>query len=80
MSVAYICDGCGTASAEEPEELGTVVKRHYCGQCKPNAQAFLEDEEALRIELHESFLEKRAQLIEARGNGTFKFPDVLNGD
>lgn len=80
MSVAYICDGCGAASAQKPDELGTVQKRHYCVPCQPNAQAFIDAEEALRIELHESFVEKRAKLIEIHGRDNFKLPDVLNGD
>ncbi len=80
MSVAYICDGCGAASAEKPDELGTVLKRHYCVPCQPNAQAFIDAEEQLRIATHESFLKGRAKLLKSHGKDNFKLPDVLYGD
>lgn len=80
MSVGYICDGCGTASAEKPDEIGSVLKRHYCVPCQPNARAFIEAEEALRITLHELFVDKRAELIAFHGKANFKLPDVLHGD
>lgn len=80
MSVAYVCDGCGAASAQKPDELGTILKRHYCVDCQPTAQTFIAAAAELRVGMHESFVKARAALIEQHGKDNFKLPDVLYGD
>ncbi len=48
----------------------------YCEKCAPRANQFLEDEEKLRVLLHEKFREERAALVALFSQDNFKLPDV----
>lgn len=73
--ISYSCDGCGTKVAE-PEKVGHVTRREYCETCAPKAKAFVADEEQLRKDMQEKFIDDRAALIAKYGADGFHLPDV----
>ena len=73
--ISYSCDGCG-AKVTNPERIGHVTKREYCEKCAVMAKQFVADEEALRVELQEKFIDDRAALIAKYSEGGFHLPDV----
>lgn len=77
MAASYICDGCGKP-VEAPKTVGHVLKRDYCEACEPQAQKFVDAEEALRKKLAEQFNAERDTLIAAASAGGFKLPDIPN--
>lgn len=75
MAISYSCDGCGT-KVTEPIKIGNVTKREYCEKCAEKAEAFIADEEQLRKDTHEKFIDDRAALIAKYSEGGFHLPDV----
>jgi hypothetical protein len=75
MAVSYSCDGCGVA-VEIPARVGKITQREYCEDCGLKAQAFVDAEEALRLEVQQAFVKKREALIAKHGKSGFKLPDV----
>lgn len=74
--MTFLCDGC-LKPVDKPEEVGFVVKRHYCGTCKPNAEAFLEAAEKDQVAAQAAFASKREKLVKKFGANGFKLPDVI---
>lgn len=75
MSISYSCDGCG-ANVTEPINVGHVTKRDYCEKCAEKAEAFIAEEEQLRKDTQEKFIDDRAALIAKYSEGGFQLPDV----
>lgn len=75
MAISFSCDGCGT-KITEPVKVGHITKREYCEKCAEIANQFIADEEALRVELQEKFIDERALLIAKYGADGFHLPDV----
>lgn len=80
MATSTTCDGCGMSVAA-PKRVGHALIRDYCEACAIPAEQFVDLEEALRKETHESFTSKRGLLIQkfydVKGRpATFKLPDV----
>ena len=75
MSVTYSCDGCKEI-VDQPQTVGHVIRRQYCPACAKHANTFLDDEEAMRVNLQASFAAQRELLIQQFGANRFKLPDV----
>lgn len=75
MAISFHCDGCGKTVAE-PKKVGKVTRREYCEPCAEKAEAFVAEEEQLRNDLQEKFIDDRAALIARYSVDNFKLPDV----
>lgn len=75
MAISYNCDGCGKNVAE-PKKVGKVTQREYCEPCAEKAEAFVAEEEQLRKDTQEKFIDDRAALIAKYSEGGFHLPDV----
>lgn len=73
--ISYSCDGCGT-KVTDPVKVGHITRRDYCEKCAEIAKQFIADEEALRVELQEKFVDARALLIAKYSENNFHLPDV----
>jgi len=75
MAASYTCDGCG-CNVEKPKQVGHVLRRDYCDDCAPTAEAFLSEEEQERIAVQAVFIAKREKLLKKYGKNLRKLPDV----
>lgn len=77
MSSSFICDGCG-APVAEPKRVGQALVRDYCEDCELIAQAFVDSEEKLRVDLQKKFADERETLIREALKDLAKLPDVVS--
>ena len=75
MAILYQCDGCGEGG-DAPKRVGFVMKREYCPTCAEIADEFLREEEELRKDTQERFVDERALLIARFSIDGFKLPDL----
>ena len=75
MATFFRCDGCGEA-VDSPKKVGFVIRREYCESCAAIADEFLREEEELRKDTQERFVDERALLIARFSIDGFKLPDL----
>jgi len=75
MAVRIVCDCCDCAT-EAPVALGVVRPRHYCPECLPKAQTYVDERDAAHTAVARTWQAKRDALAKKHEKSLKLMPDV----
>ena len=77
MSVQHLCDGCRKIIKGEVVQAGNGQVRDYCKPCSKIAEDFMNEENALRVQLVSKYSKDRLKVIKKFSTKGFLLPDVV---